>query len=135
MQTMCIPYVRESDSYYFLLPVITDSAAHCCSFHPLVSEMNASVFEFHYYKQGCQSKIKNRMANSVDPDEMSANAQLSCAWKKFYNLKARYRKLLGPVVQSIVSFMSLLRVIFVFLCWGFMAQSTQWGHVERGQFT
>ena len=21
------------------------------------------------------------------------------------------------------------------LCWGFMAQSTQWGHVERGQFT
>ena len=23
----------------------------------------------------------------------------------------------------------------VCLCWGFMAQSTQWGHVERGQFT
>ena len=22
-----------------------------------------------------------------------------------------------------------------FLCWGFTAQSTQWGHVERGQFT
>ena len=21
------------------------------------------------------------------------------------------------------------------LCWGFKAQSTQWGHVERGQFT
>ena len=21
------------------------------------------------------------------------------------------------------------------LCWGFRAQSTQWGHVERGQFT
>ena len=21
------------------------------------------------------------------------------------------------------------------LCWGFMAQSIQWGHVERGQFT
>ena len=21
------------------------------------------------------------------------------------------------------------------LCWGFTAQSTQWGHVERGQFT
>ena len=24
---------------------------------------------------------------------------------------------------------------FFFLCWGFTAQSTQWGHVERGQFT
>ena len=24
---------------------------------------------------------------------------------------------------------------FVSLCWGFTAQSTQWGHVERGQFT
>ena len=21
------------------------------------------------------------------------------------------------------------------LCWGFMAQSTQWGHVEHGQFS
>ena len=25
--------------------------------------------------------------------------------------------------------------LFVCLCWGFTAQSTQWGHVERGQFT
>ena len=24
---------------------------------------------------------------------------------------------------------------FVCLCWGFTAQSTEWGHVERGQFT
>ena len=24
---------------------------------------------------------------------------------------------------------------FLCLCWGFTAQSTQWGHVERGQFT
>ena len=23
----------------------------------------------------------------------------------------------------------------VCLCWGFTVQSTQWGHVERGQFT
>ena len=23
----------------------------------------------------------------------------------------------------------------VCLCWGFTAQSTQWGHAERGQFT
>ena len=26
-------------------------------------------------------------------------------------------------------------VMFVCLCWGFTAQSTQVGHVERGQFT
>ena len=26
-------------------------------------------------------------------------------------------------------------VSFVCLCWDFTAQSTQWGHVERGQFT
>ena len=25
--------------------------------------------------------------------------------------------------------------LFVCLCWGFTAQSTQWGHVEGGQFT
>ena len=25
--------------------------------------------------------------------------------------------------------------VFICLCWGFTAQSTQWGHVERGQFT
>ena len=24
---------------------------------------------------------------------------------------------------------------WICLCWGFTAQSTQWGHVERGQFT
>ena len=26
-------------------------------------------------------------------------------------------------------------MFFVCLCWGFTAQSTQWDHVERGQFT
>ena len=29
----------------------------------------------------------------------------------------------------------LKKLKFVCLCWGFTAQSTQWGHVERGQFT
>ena len=28
-----------------------------------------------------------------------------------------------------------IRVKNFCLCWGFTAQSTQWGHVERGQFT
>ena len=26
-------------------------------------------------------------------------------------------------------------LIFICLCWGFTTQSTQWGHVKRGQFT
>ena len=26
-------------------------------------------------------------------------------------------------------------ILFVCLSWGFTAQSIQWGHVERGQFT
>ena len=30
---------------------------------------------------------------------------------------------------------SFWKGVFVCLCWGFTAQSTQWGHVERGQFT
>ena len=33
-----------------------------------------------------------------------------------------------------VHFYKLFLTLFC-LCWGFMAQSTQWGHVERGQFT
>ena len=31
--------------------------------------------------------------------------------------------------------MSSHKTLFVCLCWGFTAQSTQWGHVECGQFT
>ena len=27
------------------------------------------------------------------------------------------------------------KYFYMILCWGFRAQSTQWGHVERGQFT
>ena len=26
-------------------------------------------------------------------------------------------------------------ILYICLCWGFTAQSTQWGHVKRGQFT
>ena len=34
------------------------------------------------------------------------------------------------------AFLYMLCIKFcVCLCWGFTAQSTQWGHVERGQFT
>ena len=37
---------------------------------------------------------------------------------------------LGFQIGIILAFFDL-----VCLCWGFTAQSTQWGHVERGQFT
>ena len=29
----------------------------------------------------------------------------------------------------------MIEQVYVCLCWGFTAQLTQWGHVERGQFT
>ena len=31
--------------------------------------------------------------------------------------------------------MKLQSLFHICLCWGFTAQSTQWGHVERGLFT
>ena len=31
--------------------------------------------------------------------------------------------------------MFCLKITQVCLCWGFTAQSTQWGYVQRGQFT
>ena len=30
---------------------------------------------------------------------------------------------------------NVINLLSACLCWGFTAQSTQWGHVERGQFT
>ena len=49
-------------------------------------------------------------------------------------------ELLGPVVQNIVGLTSLLMVknvncSSICLFYGFMAQSTHWGHVELSQFT
>ena len=37
--------------------------------------------------------------------------------------------------MQIVSIGDNLHEMSICLCWGFTAQSTQWGHVERGQFT
>ena len=33
------------------------------------------------------------------------------------------------------NYLYLMRTWQICLCWGFTAQSTQWGHVEHGQFT
>ena len=38
-------------------------------------------------------------------------------------------------VDKEVGLFSFLDAVLICLCWGFTAQSTQWGHVERGQFT
>ena len=51
---------------------------------------------------------------------------------------------LGPFLQfqQLPILLSILQVVIKSgtgtqgdLCWGFTAQSTQWGHVERSQFT
>ena len=53
--------------------------------------MDSSIFEFgqiHYCKQVCQSKIKNRMANSVDPDKTAhykpSHLDLHCLQRYLY---------------------------------------------------
>ena len=35
----------------------------------------------------------------------------------------------------IVIIIIIIIIIIISLCWGFTAQSTRWGHVERCQFT
>ena len=35
----------------------------------------------------------------------------------------------------IVNQIKIEKIEKICLCWGFTAQSTQWGHVERSQFT
>ena len=49
--------------------------------------------------------------------------QLILVWYKMI-LKQDNKELLEKILSE-----------YVCLCWGFTAQSTQWGHVERGQFT
>ena len=39
------------------------------------------------------------------------------------------------ILWSIFKVCYIQNSLFVCLCWGFMAQSTQWGHVDRSQFT
>ena len=58
-------------------------------------------------------------------EKSSANIPSSCAFIRkifYYEFFGNFEKLKCTVQ-------------FVCLCWGFMAQSTQWGHGERGQFT
>ena len=61
--------------------------------------------------------------------EHSTTTCVKTTWKKF--------KELLPVLSSYLSFKTRGHVYSscVCLCWGFTAQSTQWGHVEHGQFT
>ena len=69
------------------------------------------------------------MANSdsnrkfMDDSLMSA-VNLIVSWNKFKACKKEYKRML-PYDENVI----------VCLCWGFTAQSAQWGHVERGQFT
>ena len=45
----------------------------------------------------------------------------------------KFSFMLSPEVDPDTQMRNL--AMTVCLCWGFTAQSTQWGHVERGQFT
>ena len=53
--------------------------------------MDSSISEFghiHCFKQGCQSKISNRIANSADPDEKAqyepSHLDLHCLQRYLY---------------------------------------------------
>ena len=37
--------------------------------------------------------------------------------------------------QTLINFLPVCMCYLFCLCWGFTAQSIQWGHIERGQFT
>ena len=82
----------------------------------------------------------------VDPDEMPHSAAshqgLQCLLKtirpKLYGKFEIWAFVLGRVLElwNIWSLTMLdsswFFFVLFFLCWGFTAQSTQWGHVERG---
>ena len=83
--------------------------------------MDSSISEFehiHCCKLGFQPKIKNRMANSVDPDETAhyelSHLALHCLHRYLYMYWSVGMKRLtkhhtqGPVVQSVISLTSLL---------------------------
>ena len=55
--------------------------------------------------------------DTIKMDMFGAQGDLYCIW--------HYLKVYHKPEQ----------MIFICLCWGFTAQSTQWGNVERSQFT
>ena len=65
------------------------------------------------------------MAKSIDPNQ---TAPSEADWSE--SALFAYAILLETLVFEILGHLQ-----YVCLCWGFTAQSTQWGHVERGQFT
>ena len=50
-------------------------------------------------------------------------------------IRACQSQYLWLLSQYLLFYGSIYCKIWFCLCWGFTAQSTQWGHVERGQFT
>ena len=96
------------------------------------------------------SQIINRMADSVDPDETAHNEpshqDLHCfqwclCWyvvmKGFNQISNSLDRIKPHRKWPFASdfYIHITGFVCVCLCWGFRAQSTQWGHVERGQFT
>ena len=60
-----------------------------------------------------------------DPESVSLNAS--------YHTEQQY--MFDTCFWMVSEILNLTWRRFVCLCWGFRAQSTQWGHVKRGQFT
>ena len=89
------------------------------------------------------------MANSADPDQLAsseANWSGSTLFAMAGHIRVQQDKgLIGfrPVHDKTYNKTSVtsrnsdqpVHTPSICLCWGFTAQSTQWGHVERGQFT
>ena len=70
-------------------------------------------------------------ANSVDPDQLASE---EANWSGSALFVIQYVNLYQQSGSSNLICWQLEVRVFC-LCWGFTAQSTQWGHVERGQFT
>ena len=65
-------------------------------------------------------------ANSVDPDQIAPRGAVRLWPVQHYLQKWLLKSQADDKADNNCCFC---------LCWGFTAQSTQWGHVERGQFT
>ena len=63
------------------------------------------------------------------PSTNQTEDELELYWKNVFTIHSWH------FYNEVSSFIQLYINKVLCLCWGFTAQSTQWGHVERGQFT
>ena len=86
----------------------------------------------------CQADISHEMSRIIFYEKkkktnkraMPCNAHLSIIVLWEPDLELIKANILIKIQNDYIN-----KTMFVCLCWGFMAQSTQWGHVEHCQFT